>query len=58
MKASWIKTCVDAMKAAWIKTCVDAMKAACTGCLIDQTNLDTAGEARAEAFGRSPRGAH
>ena len=38
---------VTAMKAAWIKTCVDAVKAGCSGCFIDQANVDVAGDAQA-----------
>lgn len=33
------------MKAAWIATCVAAVDAGCTGCFIDQSNVNVAGDA-------------
>ena len=38
---------VAEMKAAWINTCVSAVRAGCSGCFIDQANLNKAGTARA-----------
>ena len=40
------------LKAAWIETCVSAVKAGCTGCFIDQANLNVAGDARAGGAGK------
>jgi hypothetical protein len=37
---------IQDMQAAWVATCVDAVKAGCTGCFIDQANLNVAGDAR------------
>jgi hypothetical protein len=37
---------VEQMRAAWVETCVAAVKAGCSGCFIDQANLDVAGDAR------------
>ena len=34
---------VPKLKAAWIETCVSVVKAGCTGCFIDQANLNVAG---------------